>query len=190
VLGVSGRAMGDGLVAGTHDPAVLAEGRLRAKLPALGEALEGRVRAQHAPLLGELLGHLDDLAEAIDRLRNQVARVVAPLSPLLALVSTIPGSASGPLRSSWPRSAPTGASSLGRAPGELGGELPGQPRVGRQAPRGHHRHGRPMAAGRADRGGQRRGPGQGHLLWPARTPGGRDSGATSSQSWRSRTRSW
>src|SRR4029453_7456157 len=42
VLGVSGRAMLDALVSGTHDPAVLAElakGRLRAKLPALREAL-------------------------------------------------------------------------------------------------------------------------------------------------------
>ena len=55
VLGVSGRAMLDGLVAGTHDPAVLAElakGRLRAKLPALREALEGRFRAHHALLPG------------------------------------------------------------------------------------------------------------------------------------------
>jgi transposase len=94
VLGVSGRAMPDGLVAGTHDPAVLAElakGRLRAKLPALREALEGRFGAQHALLLGELLAHLDDLEVAIERLSTQVARVVAPLSPLLALLITIPG---------------------------------------------------------------------------------------------------
>jgi transposase len=94
VLGVSGRAMLDGLVAGTHDPAVLAElakGRLRAKLPALREALEGRFRAHHALLLGELLAHLDYLDEAIERLSNQVARVVAPFSPLLALLITIPG---------------------------------------------------------------------------------------------------
>jgi transposase len=94
VLGVSGRAMLDGLVAGTHDPAVLAElakGRLRAKLPALREALEGRFRAHHALLLGELLAHLDYLDEAIERLSNQVARVVAPLSPLLALLITVPG---------------------------------------------------------------------------------------------------
>jgi transposase len=94
VLGVSGRAMLDGLVAGTHDPAVLAElakGRLRAKLPALREALEGRFRTHHALLLGELLAHLDYLDEAIDRLSNQVARVVAPCSPLLALLITIPG---------------------------------------------------------------------------------------------------
>jgi transposase len=94
VLGASGRAMLDALVSGTHDPAVLAElakGRLRAKLPALREALEGRFRTHHALLLGELLAHLDYLDEAIDRLSNQVARVVAPFSPLLALLITIPG---------------------------------------------------------------------------------------------------
>jgi len=71
VLGVSGRAMLDALVSGTHDPAVLAElakGRLRAKLPALREALEGRFRAHHALLLGELLAHLDYLDEAVERL--------------------------------------------------------------------------------------------------------------------------
>jgi transposase len=94
VLGASGRAMLDALVAGTHDPAVLAElakGRLRAKLPALREALEGRFRVHHALLLGELLAHLDYLEEAVERLSTQVARVVAPLWPLLALLTTIPG---------------------------------------------------------------------------------------------------
>jgi transposase len=94
VLGASGRAMLDGLVAGTNDPAVLAElakGRLRAKPPALGEALEGRFRAHHALLPGELLAHLDHLDEAVERLSTQVARVVAPCSPLLALLITIPG---------------------------------------------------------------------------------------------------
>jgi transposase len=93
-LGVSGRAMLDALVSGTHDSAVLAElarGRLRAKLPALREALEGRFRAHHALLLGELLAHLDYLEEAVERLSTQVARVVAPFSPLLALLITIPG---------------------------------------------------------------------------------------------------
>jgi transposase len=94
VLGVSGRAMLDAMVAGTHDPAVLAglaKGRLRAKLPALREALEGRFRAHHALLLGELLAHLDYLDEAIERLSGEVARVIAPFSPLLALLITIPG---------------------------------------------------------------------------------------------------
>ncbi len=44
MLGTSGRAMLEALVASTRDPQVLAElarGRLRAKLPALREALHG-----------------------------------------------------------------------------------------------------------------------------------------------------
>jgi transposase len=51
IIGVSGRAMLEALVAGTHDPAVLAalaKGRLRSKLPALREALAGRFRAAWA----------------------------------------------------------------------------------------------------------------------------------------------
>jgi hypothetical protein len=55
ILGVSGRAMLDALVAGTTDPVVLAElgkGRLRAKIPALREALEGRFDALHSLLIG------------------------------------------------------------------------------------------------------------------------------------------
>jgi transposase len=94
ILGVSGRAMLEGLVAGTTDPEVLAElarGRLRAKLPALREALAGRVARHHRLLVAELLAHLDYLDEAIERLSGEVARVVAPFSPLLALLTTIPG---------------------------------------------------------------------------------------------------
>ena len=50
VLGVSGRAMLQALVAGTHDPGVLAalaKGRHRTKLPALRAALAGRFRTEH-----------------------------------------------------------------------------------------------------------------------------------------------
>src|SRR6266545_4345752 len=68
ILGVSGRAMLQALVAGTTDPEVLAElarGRLRAKLPALREALAGRVARHHRLLVAELLAHLDYLDEAI-----------------------------------------------------------------------------------------------------------------------------
>jgi hypothetical protein len=62
ILGVSGRAMLQALVAGTREPAVLAElakGRLRAKLPALREALEGHFRPHHAPLIGQILAHIE-----------------------------------------------------------------------------------------------------------------------------------
>jgi transposase len=93
-LGVSGRAMLEALVAGTHDPQVLAElarGRLRAKLPALREALEGRFGAHHGLLVTEMLARIDQMDETIGRLSAEVARVAAPFSPLLALLMTIPG---------------------------------------------------------------------------------------------------
>src|SRR3989442_3899819 len=64
ILGKSGRAMLDALVAGTTDPELLAElarGKLRSKLPALREALEGRFEPLHALLTGAILAHLDFL---------------------------------------------------------------------------------------------------------------------------------
>ncbi|HET7517238.1 MAG TPA: IS110 family transposase [Actinomycetes bacterium] len=93
-LGVSGRAMLEALISGTHDPQVLAElarGRLRAKLPALREALEGRFGAHHGLLVGEMLARIDQMDETISRLSAEVARVAAPFSPLLGLLMTIPG---------------------------------------------------------------------------------------------------
>ena len=68
LLGASGRAMLDALVAGTTDPAVLAalaRGTLRKKLPAPQYALTGRFPAHHAFLVSQLLAHLDYLDEAI-----------------------------------------------------------------------------------------------------------------------------
>jgi len=62
VLGASGRAMLDALVGGTTDPEVLAElarGRLRSKLPALRDALEGCFSSHHALMVGKILAHID-----------------------------------------------------------------------------------------------------------------------------------
>ena len=64
----------DALVAGTTDPEVLADlakGRLRAKIPALREALEGRFEAHHALVIGAILAHLDFLDEQIARLSRR-----------------------------------------------------------------------------------------------------------------------
>ena len=60
VLGLSGAAMLDAIATGQDDPKKLAEmarGKLRAKLPALRLALEGRVQEHHRFLLRELLDH-------------------------------------------------------------------------------------------------------------------------------------
>lgn len=91
----SGRAMLDALLAGEADPNVLAElakGRLRAKIPALREALAGRFRAEHhGLLLAQMLAHVDFLDEAITDLDTRLEVTVAPFRELIERVSTIPG---------------------------------------------------------------------------------------------------
>jgi transposase len=94
ILGKSGRAMLDALVQGTTNPEVLAElaqGRLRAKIPALREALEGRFDAQHALIVGQILAHLDFLDEAIERLSNEIEEQIRPFEQAVELLCTIPG---------------------------------------------------------------------------------------------------
>ena len=94
VMGASGRAMLQALLHGTTDPAVLADlakGRLRRKLPALRDALQGRFRAHHAGLLRQILAKVDFLDEAIRQLTGEIDQLVAPFEPLLAHLDTIPG---------------------------------------------------------------------------------------------------
>jgi transposase len=94
VMGASGRAMLRALVAGTTDPATLADlarGKLRKKLPALRRALEGRFRAHHAFLIEQILAKIDYLDEAVARLTAEIDRRVAPFEPMLAALDTIPG---------------------------------------------------------------------------------------------------
>jgi len=94
ILGVSGRAMLTALVAGTTEPTVLADlarGRLRAKLPALRQALTGRFRGHHAFLVSQLLAHLDYLDETIATLSQQIEAHLAPFAAEVARVQTIPG---------------------------------------------------------------------------------------------------
>jgi transposase len=94
VLGVSGRAMLDALVRGTTDPEVLAElarGKLRAKLPALRQALAGRFRPHHAFLVSQLLAHLDYIDETIATLSERIDEVIAPFAEELARLDSIHG---------------------------------------------------------------------------------------------------
>jgi transposase len=94
ILGASGRAMLDALVAGTTDPDVLAElakGKLRAKIPALKEALVGRFDAQHALIVSAILAHLDFLDEQIQLLSDEIEAQLAPFAKAVELLCTIPG---------------------------------------------------------------------------------------------------
>jgi transposase len=94
ILGKSGRAMLDALVAGTTDPEVLADlakGKLRAKIPALREALEGRFDHLHAVWIGAILNHLDFLDAQISDLTEAIGEQIAPFETPVELLCTIPG---------------------------------------------------------------------------------------------------
>jgi transposase len=82
------------LIAGTHDPDVLAElarGRLRKKLPALRKALTGWFSPTHRVLVGELLAHFGYLDESIERLSDDITARIAPFAAAIDLLDTIPG---------------------------------------------------------------------------------------------------
>jgi transposase len=94
IMGRSGRAMLDALLAGTTDPAVLAElarGRLRPKIPALRAALQGQFRPHHAFLIGQILTKIDFLEEAIAHLSEEIDRQLAPFAATVDRLTTIPG---------------------------------------------------------------------------------------------------
>jgi transposase len=94
ILGASGRAMLEALVTGTTDPQVLAElakGKLRAKLPALKEALVGRFDRQHALIVSAILAHLDFLDRQIQLLSEEIEAQLAPFAAAVELLCTIPG---------------------------------------------------------------------------------------------------
>jgi len=94
ILGASGRAMLDALVQGTTDPEILADlakGRLRAKIPALREALEGRFEPHHALVIGAILSHLDFLDEQISRLSEAIEAQLGPFAAGVELASSLTG---------------------------------------------------------------------------------------------------
>jgi len=94
VLGTSGRAMLEALIAGVTDPeqlADLARMRLRAKIPALQLALAGRVTDHHRFLLRLHLDHVSHLEGLIGRLGAQIEGVMAPFAEAAARLATIPG---------------------------------------------------------------------------------------------------
>jgi transposase len=94
VLGKSGRAMLNGLMAGDHDPQALAElarGRLRAKLPALRQALEGQLQPHQRLLLRQMLAHLDFLEASLAQVQAEIDRHWVPFEEAVALAQTLPG---------------------------------------------------------------------------------------------------
>jgi transposase len=94
VLGASGRAMLEALIAGETAPemlAGLARGTLRKKHDALVQALDGRVQDHHRFLLRTLLAQVDHLTQVITELSEEITRRLAPYAEAVALLCTITG---------------------------------------------------------------------------------------------------
>lgn len=94
VLGRSTRDMVEALIAGERDPAVLANlarSRMRAKIPALQEALVGRFGAHHAVVARQILDHIDFLDRAVAALTEEVVARLGPFQRAVELATTMPG---------------------------------------------------------------------------------------------------
>jgi transposase len=94
VIGVSGRAMIEALIAGESNPerlAALAHPRLKAPPERLKEALRGRVTDHHRFLLRLHLQQIDALDAAIAAVDAQVEGDLAPFRAAIRLLDTIPG---------------------------------------------------------------------------------------------------
>jgi len=94
VVGVSGRAMIEALIAGESDPGKLAEfahRRLKAPPEELREALRGRVTKHHRFLLRLHLKQIDALDAAVAEIDREVNDSLEPFRTSVQLLSTIPG---------------------------------------------------------------------------------------------------
>jgi transposase len=94
VVGTSGRAMLDAIVAGENDPerlAALAVGTARRKSAQLIEALRGRVTDHHRAMIKLHLGLIDALESALDDLDAAAGKLLAPIKERAALLTTMPG---------------------------------------------------------------------------------------------------
>jgi transposase len=94
IRGVSARARLEALIAGQRDTdalADLARGRWRTKRDQLAEALRGYGTSPHSVLLTAYLSQMDDLDEAVDRVRAAIDQHLVADQEAVALLDPIPG---------------------------------------------------------------------------------------------------
>lgn len=95
ILGVSGRAMIESIVAGQADVtelAGLARGRLRSKKKELAEAVDGRVSDHHRFMLRLLLDQVDGFETAIGSIGERIEAIASEsFQSAVRLAMTIPG---------------------------------------------------------------------------------------------------
>lgn len=94
VLGKSGRAMIEAIIAGEEDPVILSElaqSRLKNKKAELQRALKGLLGHHQRLMLKTQLCHIDFLTEQIKSLDEEIKKRMLPFEEDLELLDTIPG---------------------------------------------------------------------------------------------------
>lgn len=94
IMGISGRAILEAILAGNSDPGTLAElakGKLRKKRDKLEQALDGRMSDHHRLLLAVHLEVIDALDEAIEQLSAAIEEKMRPFEEVLVRLDTVPG---------------------------------------------------------------------------------------------------
>ncbi len=166
ILGVSGRAMLEAMIAGERDPKILAQmarARMRGKISQLEEALHGHFDDHHALICQMMLERIDDLTARIDELTDTIQDTVTPYAAQITRLDEVTG---------------IGTTAAQDLIAELGVDMnvfptaahlvswakfaPQAPPVRRQEQTGHHRQGQPLAGRHPRRNRRHRQPHQ-HL---------------------------
>ena len=94
VLGTSGRAILEALVAGETDPSRLADltrGRLKATRADLLDALHGRITDHHRFMIKLHLTQVDTLESAVTTIEARIGDALGPFRAAVSLLTTMPG---------------------------------------------------------------------------------------------------
>jgi len=94
ILGKSGRAILQAIVAGESDPGKLADfafGNAKRRRTELVESLHGRIRPHHRELLRIHLSVIESLQRAMAEIDVQVGKALAPIQKSVRLLTTMPG---------------------------------------------------------------------------------------------------
>jgi transposase len=94
ISGVSGRGMMAALVAGEHNPKVLAQlarRTLRKKITQLEEAFTGHLTGHHAFLPARMLARVDAISAGIAALDARIEEQITPFADVVARLDEIPG---------------------------------------------------------------------------------------------------
>jgi transposase len=94
IVGVSGRAILNALIAGETDPERLADltrGRLKATRADLVDALHGRVTDHHRFMIQMHLGQIDGLERAVAAIEARIGEALGPFRAAVSLLTTMPG---------------------------------------------------------------------------------------------------